>query len=255
MTSFVETLPGLPELAHNLVEIMEQMRTLHGAALAVISELDHTDAARAAGYPSLSTLVSDLVRVTPRRASRLITQAELVSEAVTPTGHLTPARLPLVRDALRDGVLDPDHVDAIAEIVRKIPAWAPADTPEFVEKHLVDVARGTHPSVVRAHGETLLTRIDPDGDQPTDEVLAEPKNVFRYRRDQTGWMHFTGAVEPETAEELDAMLGALAKPDGPSDDRHQTHRLGDGFCDVAAPRGALSYSLLSRERLEEDLWA
>jgi len=232
MTSFVETPPGLPKLAHNLVEIMEQMRTLHSAALTVISELDHTDAARTAGYPSLSALVSDLVRVTPRRASRLITQAGLVAEAVTPTGHLTPARLPLVRDALRDGVLDPDHVDAIAEIVRKIPAWAPADTPEIVEKHLVDIARGTHPSVVRAHGETLLTRIDPDGDQPTDEMLAEPKNVFRYRRDQTGWMHFTGAVEPETAEELDAMLGALAKPDGPSDDRHQTQRLGDAFCDV-----------------------
>ena len=151
---------------------------------------------------------------------------------MTPTGHVAPPPLPLVRDALRDGVLDPDHVDAIAETVKKIPAWAPGNTPEIVEKHLVETARAAHPSVVRSHGETLLSRIDPDGDQPADEALAEPKNTFRSRRDQAGWMHFTGTIEPETAEELDAMLGALAKPDGPSDDRHPTQRLGDAFCDV-----------------------
>jgi len=232
MSSFVETPPGLPELARNLVEIVTQIRKLHSSALTVISELDQADIARAAGYSSLSALVSDLVRITPRRASRLIAQAGLVAEVVTPTGHTTPAVLPLVRDALVDGVLDPDHVDAIAETVKKIPAWAPGDTPELVEKHLVETARVAPPSVVRAHGETLLARIDPDGDQPADEALAEPKNVFRYRRDQAGWMHFTGKIEPETAEELDAMLGALAKPEGPADERHQTQRLGDAFCDV-----------------------
>jgi hypothetical protein len=232
MTSFAETPPGLPELAQNLVEIMRQMRKLHGSALTVIAELERADVSRTAGYSSLSALISDLVHVTPRRASRLIAQAGLVAEVLTPTGHVTPARLPLVRDALVDGVLDPDHVDAIAETVKKIPAWAPSDTAEILEKHLVDVAREAHPSVVRSHGETLLARIDPDGDQPADEALAEPKNVFRYRRDQTGSMHFTGTIEPETAEELDAMLGALAKPDGPEDQRHQTQRLGDAFCDV-----------------------
>jgi len=232
MSSFTETPPGLPELAQNLVEIMTKIRTLHSSALTVIAELDQADIARVAGYSSLSALVSDLVRITPRRASRLIAQAGLVAEVITPTGHTTPAALPLVRHALRDGVLDPDHVDAIADVVKKIPTWAPGDTPEIVEKHLVETARAAHPSVVRAHGETLLARIDPDGDQPAGEALAAPTNVFRYRRDQTGWMHFTGTIEPETAEELDAMLGALAKPDGPTDERHPTQRLGDAFCDM-----------------------
>ncbi len=232
MTSFVETPPGLPELAQNLVEIMTQMRKLHSSALTVISELEQSDVARVAGYSSLGALLSDLVRITPRRASRLIAQAGLVAEVLTPTGHVTPAALPLVRDALQDGALDSDHVDAIAETVKKIPAWAPGDTAEIVEKHLVETARMAHSSVVRSHGETLLARIDPDGDQPADEALAEPKNVFRSRRDQAGWVHFVGTIEPETAEELDAMLGALAKPDGPSDDRHPTQRLGDAFCDV-----------------------
>jgi hypothetical protein len=232
MSSFVETPHGLPELARNLVAIVTQMRRLHGSALTVIAELAQSDAARVAGYSSLGALVSDLVRITPNRASWLIAQAGLVSEVLTPTGHPTPPALPLVRDALRDGVLDPDHVDAITAVVKKIPAWASGDTPELVEKHLVETARVAHAGVVRSHGEALLGRIDPDGDQPADEELAEPKNVFRSRRDQAGWMHLTGTIDPETAEELDALLGALAKPDGSADDRHPTQRLGDAFCDV-----------------------
>ena len=104
---------------------MTQMRKLHSSALTVISELEQSDVARVAGYSSLGALLSDLVRITPRRASRLIAQAGLVAEVLTPTGHVTPAALPLVRDALQDGALDSDHVDAIAETVKKIPAWAP----------------------------------------------------------------------------------------------------------------------------------
>ncbi len=80
----------------------------------------------------------------------------------------TPAPLLLVRDALGDGVLDPDHVDAIADVVKKIPAWTPGNTAEIVEKHLVETAGAAHPPVVRSHGEALLARIDPDfdGTQP-----------------------------------------------------------------------------------------
>jgi len=187
MSSFVETPPGLTELAQNLVDIMEKMRVLHGSALTVIAAMEHADIARTAGYPSVAALISDLVRITPHRAARLATQAGLVTEAVTPTGHVTPARLPLVRDALSEGVLDPDHVDMIAATVKKIPVWAPGDTAQIVEKHLVDLARETHSSVLRSHGETLLARIDPDGAQPADE--AEPTNMFRYRRDQNGRMY------------------------------------------------------------------
>lgn len=69
MSSSVETpAPGLLELAR----IMEQMRTLHGAALTVIADLARTDVARTAGYASLSALIADLLRITPRRAARLI---------------------------------------------------------------------------------------------------------------------------------------------------------------------------------------
>jgi hypothetical protein len=176
-------------------------------------------------------LIADLVRITPRRACRLVAQAGLVAESVTPTGHLAPARLPLVREALTEGTLDADHVDAIAEVMKKVPHSAPGDTAEIVEKHLVETARVAPSSVVRSHGVALLARIEADGTPPAEELVA-PKNVFRSQRDETGWMHFSGRIEPESAEELDSLLGALAKPDGPADDRHPIQRLGDAFCDV-----------------------
>jgi hypothetical protein len=231
MSSSIVQPPGLPELAHDLVDIFGQMRALRGAALAVISEMESADVVRDSGYSSLSALVSDLVRITPHRAAKLIAHVGLVAETRTLTGHVTPARLPLVREALAEGVLDADHLAVIAEVMKKVPDSAPGDTAEIVEKHLVETARVAHSSVVRAHGVALVARIDADGTPPAEE-LAAPKNLFRSSRDEAGWMHFSGRIEPESAEELDSLLGALAKPDGPTDDRHPTQRLGDAFCDV-----------------------
>src|SRR5882757_2246621 len=231
MSSSLAQPAGMAELARDLVDIVGQVRKLHASALSVISDMEAADVVRESGYSSLAALISDLLRITPRRALRLIAQAGLVAETVTPTGHVAPARLPSVREALAEGVLDADHLDAIAEVVKKVPAWTSGDTAEIMEKCLVDTARVAPSSVVRAHGAVLLERIDADGTPPAEE-LAAPKNLFRSRRDAKGWMHFSGRIEPESAEELDSLLGALAKPDGPADDRHPTQRLGDAFCDV-----------------------
>jgi hypothetical protein len=222
---------GLLELAHDLAEVMRQMRVLHGSALSLISVMESAAVVEGSGYTGLAGMLTDLLRVTPRRAHRLIAQAGLVAESVTPTGHVTPARLPLVREVLAEGVLDADHVDAIVESVKKIPTWAAADATEVMEHHLVDIARSAPSSVVRSHGAVLLERIDADGTPPKED-LAVPRNVFRSSRDASGWMRFSGVIDPEAAEELDSLLGALGKPDGPCDERHPTQRLGDAFCDV-----------------------
>jgi hypothetical protein len=187
--------------------------------------------AHEAGYPRFNMFLSDLTRIGPREAAKLIRLAEAVAEDVTPTGHVTPARLPVVREALEDGVLDPEHVEAILRVVNKIPTHAPAETADIVEKHLVEIAREAPASVVREHGQTLLARIDPDGDQPNEE-LAEPKNSLRYSRSRDGRVHLTANLEPETGEELVAMVDTLAKPEGPEDQRSLEQRQGDALCDI-----------------------
>jgi hypothetical protein len=116
-------------------------------------------------------------------------------------------------------------------VVNKIPTHAPGDTTEIVEKHLVEIARQAPASVVREHGQTLLDRIDPDGDQPKEE-LATPKNSLRYSRTSDGRINLTASLEPETGEELVAMVDTLARPEGPEDQRSLEQRQGDALCDI-----------------------
>jgi len=223
--------PRVAELSQKLAESSNAMREAYAGMVSVITEIQDADIAREAGYTRLSLLIADIARINPRHASRLISHADTIAEVMTPAGHVMPARLPVVREALLAGELDSEQVEAIVRVVKKIPAHAPGDTTEIVEKHLVGVAREAPAATVVQHGEALLARIDADGAAPKEE-LAEPKNEFRYRRDAAGWMHFSGKIEPESAEELDSMLGSLAKPDGPTDERSAVQRLGDAFCDV-----------------------
>jgi hypothetical protein len=214
-----------------LVGAVTTLREVNALMLSIIAEMKQAGIAHEAGYPRFNMFLSDLTRISPREAAKLIRLAEAVAEDITPTGHVTPARLPVVREALEDGVLDPEHVEAILRVMNKIPTHAPGDTADIVEKHLVEIAREAPASVVREHGQTLLARIDPDGDQPKEE-LAEPKNSLRYSRSRDGRVHLTANLEPETGEELVAMVDTLAKPEGPEDQRSLEQRQGDALCDI-----------------------
>ncbi len=225
-------MPSPPQLASDLAGVVQRIRGLYADALEMVGELDRTGAVQSLGYASLTALLGDLLRVAPAQARRMIRHTEQVTETLTPTGHRAPAPLPLAREALRAGDLDAEHLDAIADAVRKIPTWAPAGTTGIVETALVHTARTAHPGLVRRHGEILLARIDQDGPTPDPDDDTGPHNSFRYRRTRAGRMQFSGDIDPEAAEELDSLLGALGKPDGPEDRRSVPHRLGDAFATV-----------------------
>jgi hypothetical protein len=222
---------SLMDLFSQLTDAFATLREINTVILSIVSEMKQAGIAQEAGYPRFNLFLSDLTRISPREAARLIRLAEAVAENITPTGHVTPARLPVVREALHDGAVDLEHVDAILRVVNKIPTSTPGDTADIVEKHLVEIAREAPASVVREHGQTLLARIDPDGDRPNEE-LAEPKNSLRYSRDTNGRVHLTANLEPETGEELVAMVDTLAKPEGPEDQRPLEQRQGDALCDL-----------------------
>src|SRR5882757_3978564 len=159
----------LAELTQKLTESTTAVRQAYTSLLLVIVEMLSTGIAHEAGYSRLSMLIADTARITPRHAARVIKHAEAIAEVMTPTGHVTPARLPVLRAALLDGVLDIEQVDVILRVMNKIPAWARSDTAEIAEKHLVDLAREAPTSVIAKHGEALLARIDQDGNQPQDQ--------------------------------------------------------------------------------------
>src|SRR5919197_5447736 len=225
-----------PVLHAKLTQTFTQIRQLHAQALELIGDMDAEDITQLAGYPNTGVFVMETQRLGRRQAGILVNQAKQFRQQLTPTGHVQPAQLPLVREAAAEGVLDSEHIEVIGKTMAAIPATAPLEARELVESTLVEQARHAGPNTVRLAGKELLDRLDPDGTAPKEHELAEPVNTFRYHRTEAGRMKFHGDIEAEAAELLDAMLSPLAKPQPVSkdipDDRSGTQRLGDAFCEI-----------------------
>jgi hypothetical protein len=232
----LDTLSGGEHLAA-LLEIFARMRRDYALALDEIAELEHAQTAQFAGHHTLDGFLAEVLHITRSDARRMITQSELVTETVTPIGYTAPAKLPKVREALHEGALDAKHVDAIAKVVKDVPNWANYEHRDLVETTLTDTARVCSPQVVAKHGQTLLAHINTDETNPKlEDEQADPANTFHYSRTRTGGITYRGQMDAETADELEAMLGPLAKPqkqpDGSPDPRSLPQRQGDAMCDI-----------------------
>ncbi|MFI9388162.1 DUF222 domain-containing protein [Kutzneria sp. NPDC052558] len=97
--------------------------------------------------------------------------------------------------------------------------------------------------------------LDQDGKAPDVPELAQPTRELYITRRANGSFHIHGHVDPETGAMLEAAIASKSKPTSADDTRTTPQRQGDAFAEITAPRGALSYPLQSRERLEEYLWA
>jgi hypothetical protein len=209
-------LPGASHAAGFLAAIAD-MRRAYASALLHLAEMGHAQTAQLAGYTSSAAFVAELVHINRQKASRMVAQAEQVSLSVTPTGYTAPAKLPTLRTALLDGVVDGEHIDAVADAVKQLPEWATLEHRELVETTLGETARTHSSAVVREHGLVLLNRILKDGTDPhLLDQEAEPGNTFRYKLLPTGRIKYSGEADTETAEELVALFGPLAKPSPPA---------------------------------------
>jgi Domain of unknown function (DUF222) len=232
----LDTLPGGKHLAA-VIEITNRIRREHAQLLDEIAELEHMQTAQFAGYTDLPALLAEVLHLTRGDTTRLVTQSELLAETVTPVGYTAPAKLPKVREALHEGALDPKHVEAIARVVAEVPNWASYEHRDLVETTLTDTARVCSPHTVAKHGSVLLSHINQDPANPKlEDEQAEPRNTFHYTRTRNGGIKYRGHADAETADELEAMFGPLAKPqkqpDGSPDPRSPAERQGDAFCDI-----------------------
>src|ERR1700704_3682408 len=120
------TSPG-PELLAALDEKLTHIRVLQAQALDIIAEMDRRNVANEAGYPGLAAFLVQTVRVSRKSANRMIKQAGQIAQTLPPTGYVTPAPLPLMREAMHDGVIDIEHLDVVTEVVKQLPDWATAE--------------------------------------------------------------------------------------------------------------------------------
>src|SRR2546421_13082130 len=126
-----------PRLVADLQDISHQIRLLEAQRLDTVAELDRHGIAGLAGYPNTRSLVMAATRVAPTLATRMVNRAQAVAETLTPTGHTTPAALPTVRAALHEGLIDGEHIDAIAKTLKQLPETIDSDNRELVEANHV----------------------------------------------------------------------------------------------------------------------
>jgi hypothetical protein len=129
------------ELSNLLVEKMTAHRKQYAEILDLIAEMNTERVAEQAGYPSLPAFLNHLLHLNTQDASRMVAHAEQITETLTPTGHLRPAPLPTVRQALHKGELDPRHVDAVSDTLTRLPGWATVEHRDLLETTLAETAR------------------------------------------------------------------------------------------------------------------
>ncbi|HET6344194.1 MAG TPA: DUF222 domain-containing protein, partial [Myxococcota bacterium] len=226
-------------------EVSRQIRLLEAKRLDLVAELDQKGIAVLAGYRKTPRLLVDAIRVAPAVANRMVARAQAVAESPTLTGHLRPAPLPTVRQALHEGLIDGEHIDAITKTFQHLPADLDAETRELVESNLGETARTEGPATLLRHGNTFVQRLNPDGDEPKD--AAQPANSLVFRRHVNGTMSFRGHLAAPTAELFEQLLDKGATP---SDLDHRTveERYGDAFADLvhraADPQGGARAQLV-----------
>ena len=205
------------ELVDEFAETITHIRRLHAKAVEIASELNRARYANSVGYPSLAPLLVDKTRLSLREARRYVTQADYITETLTPTGHVTPAPLPTAREALVEGVLDGEHIEVIGKVVTKLlPEQATALDRELVESILTEQARELNPKTLLEFGQQIANHLNQDGTEPEDPKLAEPVNLLRYVRSGDGRMKGTFTLDPETSEQLEGLITALAAPMPPA---------------------------------------
>ncbi|WNV85717.1 DUF222 domain-containing protein [Umezawaea sp. Da 62-37] len=207
---------------------VERARSAHASVLAVLAEARARGLEVRSGYRNLAELVKHVVRVDIGEAKRWVAQASAVFPSVTPTGAVVVVPLPMVAEAMAEGVLSSAHLDVLVGAMVGLPAEA--------ERILVDVARSAEPASVRAVAASIRARIDQDGVEPDDRELAQPLNLLHLRMKADGRVEFSGRLGAEQGGLLRALIGPLAKPHsadaaGP-DTRTLPERQGDALADV-----------------------
>jgi hypothetical protein len=135
--------------------------------------------------------------------------------------------LPLVSDAVVDGVISPEHAQVLTGLVGKIDPQALAAS----QPALIEVATRTDPNQLASYVRHLLaTWCEPDLE--AEEAAAEDRRFFTLVDRHNGSWRLTGELPDAAIEILRTVLEPLARRDGTDDRRTAGQRRADALTDV-----------------------
>jgi hypothetical protein len=227
---------GDEELLAALVDGEIALRRAYGYQLELLGELLTRNMTVVQEYRSPAYLLQDLLRVSRSEAQRRVAHTEAVTAVRPLTGPSLPPPLPATADAVAEGAIGPDHLEAIRRTVKDLPAHLAPASREVVERTLVEAARALDPLAVTQLGRTLLARLDQDGRPPSDPPPQAATNELRWTTRRDGGLELKGRLDAEGAALLTSVLSPLTKPrpaaDGVPDPRNRIERQGDALVEA-----------------------
>jgi hypothetical protein len=212
-------------------------RQLYQDELLLLAEIEARGIATRRGFHiGTVALVRDMFSLGSGEAQRMVSHAEALCATVTPTGARIDPRLPVVAEALAEGVIGPDHVEAIRKAVTGLPDAATTEDRVMAEKILCEAAATSAPSIIKRLGDEIAQRLDPDGNAPKEKDLLRPQRRLDFQETRDGRLLGRFDLDTETGALLTTLLSPHTAPrstdeEGP-DRRSRSERQGDAFRDI-----------------------
>jgi hypothetical protein len=211
-------------------------RQLYRDELLLLAEIEARGIATRRGFHiGTVALVRDMFSLGSGEAQRMVAHAEALCATVTPTGARIEPRLPVVAEALAEGAIGPDHVEAIRKAVTGLPDAASVEDTVIAEKILCEAATTSAPSIIKRLGDEIAQRLDPDGNEPKEKDLLRPQRRLDFQETRDGRLLGRFDLDTETGALLTTLLSPHTAPrsteEGP-DRRSRSERHGDAFRDI-----------------------
>lgn len=217
------------ELMSALSSLGENLRRVEAALVATVAEVSARSPKTAAkterltvrqGCADVNELVRRATRVSRFTAGALVRAAEATGvETSIVSGEVLPAKLPQLREALRDGSTGVDGITAVAKHVAELEVCAGSEARDFADAYLATAARGESETgeppacadTLRTHAQVLSTYFDPDGAEPR-ERLAMRRRGLTLAPGADGLISLKAFLMPEAAAQLQRVLDSHLNP-------------------------------------------
>jgi hypothetical protein len=198
----------------------------------VIGQVQTRSLAFAHGCKSTVDLARHLLNIGAGEARGRVAAADALGERRSLSGERLAPIYPTLAAAVGSGAVSQRAALTIIRTVEKLPAEVRAEHDHAVEAVLTDFARHHDPDVLARHAAELRDRLDQDG-QHRDADHRDRTRELTLRRRPDGSGTLTGGLTCETAELLQAYLGATSAPkpgpDGARDERSAAQRRHDAL--------------------------
>ncbi|OBI71493.1 13E12 repeat family protein [Mycobacterium sp. E740] len=212
-----------------------QQRTNRGLMYRVFGELARPPD-EAGPAPGWTDKIWARVRIAPNEIRRRVKVAELIRPRRSLTGPPLPPELPVLAEAVEQGVIGDDHLRVIEEALKKLPSNTSEQDRTEVQTSLVREASKNDAEVLRQVARKIDEIFNPDGHY--DEKDRERRRGLTLgRQGRDGMSRLSGYVDPETRCYVEAVAAAVRPgrhlPDGTTeevrDERSAAQRCHDGI--------------------------